>query len=79
MMNLKGFRKIFLPLTEMLLPRPLFEGQGELGEISIKTECDLTKVQIRYLPITSLYICLSRVHFSTVEYRMQYNSQEPTL
>jgi len=79
MVNLKEFRKIFLPLTEMLLSRPLLEGQGGLRKYQQKKECDSIKVKNRYLPITSLYKCLSRVHFSTVDYRMQYNSHEPTL
>ena len=65
--------------TEMLQSRPLLEGRGELRRISISTDCHSTKVQIGYRPITSLYVCLTHVHFSTLDYRMQYNSHEPPL
>ena len=63
----------------MLQSRPLLERQRELRKISISTECDSIKFQTGYLPITSLYVCLSRGHFSKSEYRMQYNSKEPSL
>jgi len=63
----------------MLQSRPLLEGRGELRRISINTNCDSTKVQNGYLPITSLYVCMSRVHFSILEYRMQYNSYDQPL
>jgi len=79
MVNLKVLRKIFFLLTKMLQSRPLLEGRGELRKTSFIADCESTKVQIGYLPITSLYVCLSRVHFSTLEYRMQYNSHMPPL
>jgi len=45
--NLKGFRKIFLLLTEMLQSSSLLEGRGELRKIWTKTKCDSTKFQTR--------------------------------
>jgi len=66
-------------LTELLQSRPLLEGRGELRSVSFSTDCHSTKFQIGYLPVTSVYVCLSDVRFSTLEYRMQKNSHVPPL
>jgi len=63
----------------MLHSRLLLEERGKLRRISTYTECDSTEVQTGYVPITSLYVFLSRIHFSEVKYRMQYNSHKPPL
>jgi hypothetical protein len=69
MVNLKEFRNPVFLLTEMLQSKPLLE-ERELRRISISIDCDSKKVQTGYLPITILYVCTSRVLFSTLEYRM---------
>jgi len=66
MVNLKEFRKFVFLLTEILQMKPLLQGR-ELRRISINIDCDSKKVQTGYLPITILYVCMSRVLFSTLE------------